>query len=168
MTDGRRHMYADASENAVPYENNTNRRSNIEVSAETYGYYEPLQNDDNMKSEVEDLHGHACMYGAETTSTDTPTTASPMQPASYAHHRIHHAADTPYCRQKKKRTFTASQRRAANIRERRRMVNLNEAFDKLRETVPMLPHESRLSRVDTLKQAINYISFMTDILSQEK
>lgn len=37
---------------------------------------------------------------------------------------------------------TVSQRRAANIRERRRMFNLNEAFDKLRRkvNVPLLLH----------------------------
>lgn len=39
--------------------------------------------------------------------------------------------------QKKTRRRVASmaQRRAANIRERRRMFNLNEAFDKLRRKV---------------------------------
>ena len=36
---------------------------------------------------------------------------------------------------KRRRVATASQRRAANIRERRRMFNLNEAFDRLRSKV---------------------------------
>ena len=36
---------------------------------------------------------------------------------------------------KRRRIATASQRRAANIRERRRMFNLNEAFDRLRTKV---------------------------------
>ena len=36
---------------------------------------------------------------------------------------------------KRRRVATATQRRAANIRERRRMFNLNEAFDRLRSKV---------------------------------
>lgn len=35
----------------------------------------------------------------------------------------------------RRRVATMAQRRAANIRERRRMFNLNEAFDKLRRKV---------------------------------
>lgn len=35
----------------------------------------------------------------------------------------------------RRRVATIAQRRAANIRERRRMFNLNEAFDKLRRKV---------------------------------
>ena len=39
---------------------------------------------------------------------------------------------------KRRRVATVSQRRAANIRERRRMFNLNEAFDRLRTKVCVL------------------------------
>lgn len=38
----------------------------------------------------------------------------------------------------RRRVATIAQRRAANIRERRRMFNLNEAFDKLRRKVQLL------------------------------
>lgn len=57
-----------------------------------------------------------------------------------------------------------AQRRAANIRERRRMFNLNEAFDKLRRKVPTFAYEKRLSRIETLRLAITYISFMVELL----
>lgn len=69
--------------------------------------------------------------------------------------------------QKKTRRRTASmaQRRAANIRERRRMFNLNEAFDKLRRKVPTFAYEKRLSRIETLRLAITYIGFMTELLT---
>nr|XP_045600384.1 protein Fer3-like [Procambarus clarkii] len=60
-----------------------------------------------------------------------------------------------------------AQRRAANVRERRRMFNLNEAFDKLRRKVPTFAYEKRLSRIETLKLAITYISFMTELLASE-
>ena len=36
---------------------------------------------------------------------------------------------------KRRRVASLAQRRAANIRERRRMFNLNEAFDRLRNKV---------------------------------
>ncbi|KRX99493.1 Pancreas transcription factor 1 subunit alpha [Trichinella pseudospiralis] len=38
------------------------------------------------------------------------------------------------------------QRRAANLRERRRMQSINDAFDGLRHRIPTLPYEKRLSK----------------------
>ncbi|XP_023328450.1 protein Fer3 [Eurytemora carolleeae] len=66
---------------------------------------------------------------------------------------------------KRRRIATAAQRRAANIRERRRMFNLNEAFDRLRTKVPTFAYEKRLSRIETLRLAITYISFMDELLN---
>ncbi|KAK2836293.1 hypothetical protein Q7C36_014162 [Tachysurus vachellii] len=67
---------------------------------------------------------------------------------------------------KRKRVITSVQRRAANIRERRRMFSLNEAFDELRRKVPTFAYEKRLSRIETLRLAIVYISFMTELLEK--
>ncbi|NXY14800.1 FER3L protein, partial [Atrichornis clamosus] len=67
-------------------------------------------------------------------------------------------------RPRRKRVITYAQRQAANIRERKRMFNLNEAFDKLRKKVPTFAYEKRLSRIETLRLAIVYISFMTELL----
>ncbi|XP_065354520.1 protein Fer3 [Calliphora vicina] len=65
----------------------------------------------------------------------------------------------------RRRTASMAQRRAANIRERRRMFNLNEAFDKLRRKVPTFAYEKRLSRIETLRLAITYIGFMSELLT---
>ncbi|XP_056099922.1 pancreas transcription factor 1 subunit alpha [Rhinichthys klamathensis goyatoka] len=65
---------------------------------------------------------------------------------------------------KRKRVISTVQRRAANIRERKRMFSLNEAFERLRGKVPTFAYEKRLSRIETLRLAIIYIAFMTDIL----
>lgn len=62
----------------------------------------------------------------------------------------------------------AQQRHAANLRERRRMQSINEAFEGLRTHIPTLPYEKRLSKVDTLKLAISYISFLNDMLRKDK
>lgn len=62
----------------------------------------------------------------------------------------------------------AQQRQAANLRERRRMQSINEAFEGLRSHIPTLPYEKRLSKVDTLKLAINYIGFLSEIVKKDK
>lgn len=67
---------------------------------------------------------------------------------------------------RRRRIITVVQRQAANVRERKRMFSLNEAFDALRRRVPTFAYEKRLSRIDTLRLAIVYISFMTDLLGQ--
>lgn len=66
---------------------------------------------------------------------------------------------------KRKRKTTPAQRVAANVRERRRMCSLNTSFDKLRKRVPAFPHEKRLSRIQTLRLAMFYIAFMTEMLT---
>ena len=67
----------------------------------------------------------------------------------------------------RRRVATMAQRRAANIRERRRMFNLNSAFDRLRKKVPSFAYEKRLSRIETLKLAIMYIKFMDDLVNDD-
>lgn len=68
----------------------------------------------------------------------------------------------------RRRVASVAQRRAANIRERRRMFNLNSAFDKLRKKVPTFAYEKRLSRIDTLRLAMTYIRFMKELLNGNK
>ncbi|XP_062292029.1 fer3-like protein [Scomber scombrus] len=65
---------------------------------------------------------------------------------------------------KRRRIITMVQRQAANVRERKRMFSLNEAFDELRRKVPTFAYEKRLSRIETLRLAMVYISFMRDLL----
>ena len=59
------------------------------------------------------------------------------------------------------------QRQAANMRERRRMQSINDAFEGLRIQLPTLPYEKKISKVDTLKMAIAYINFLTDLLNKD-
>ena len=63
-------------------------------------------------------------------------------------------------------SFCTFQRLAANMRERRRMTSLNTAFERLKETIPIFPYEKKLSRIQTLRLAIDYIEFMGSILHQ--
>jgi len=69
---------------------------------------------------------------------------------------------------KRRRIASVAQRRAANVRERKRMFSLNEAFDQLREIVPIFAYEKKLSRIETLRLAIIYIAFMTELVLSGK
>ncbi|XP_054258504.1 protein atonal-like [Macrosteles quadrilineatus] len=55
-------------------------------------------------------------------------------------------------------------RLAANARERRRMSGLNEAFDRLREVIPSIGTDHKLSKFETLQMAQTYISALCDLL----
>lgn len=59
------------------------------------------------------------------------------------------------------------QRHSANLRERKRMQSINEAFEGLRKHIPTLPYEKRLSKVDTLRLAIGYIGFLTEMINSD-
>ena len=49
--------------------------------------------------------------------------------------------------------------KVASVRERQRTESLNDAFEKLRKIVPTLPSD-KLSKIQTLKLATNYIQFL--------
>ncbi|XP_055381310.1 protein atonal [Condylostylus longicornis] len=55
-------------------------------------------------------------------------------------------------------------RLAANARERRRMQNLNQAFDRLRQYLPSLGNDRQLSKHETLQMAQTYITALYELL----
>lgn len=55
-------------------------------------------------------------------------------------------------------------RLAANARERRRMENLNKAFDRLRNHLPNHGNDRQLSKYETLQIAQQYIDALSDLL----
>ncbi|XP_074596817.1 uncharacterized protein LOC141851909 isoform X2 [Brevipalpus obovatus] len=59
------------------------------------------------------------------------------------------------------------ERKAANVRERKRMLSINSGFEELRVHVPTFPYEKRLSKIDTLRLAIAYIALLQEILASE-
>lgn len=59
-----------------------------------------------------------------------------------------------------------SQRNHANVRERQRTMNLNQAFGKLREIVPTLPSD-KLSKIQMLRLAGRYIDFLSRVLEKD-
>lgn len=62
-------------------------------------------------------------------------------------------------------TMVRKKRRlAANARERRRMHNLNMAFDRLRQYLPQLGNDQKLSKHETLQMAQTYITELNELL----
>ncbi|XP_022657778.1 uncharacterized protein LOC111265397 [Varroa jacobsoni] len=53
----------------------------------------------------------------------------------------------------------------ANDRERNRMHNLNDALDRLRQVLPASTHESKLTKIETLRFAHNYIYALAETLA---
>lgn len=84
--------------------------------------------------------------------------------------KIHVRSKNDSKQQKKRRTkqiapvIKKKRRLAANARERRRMQNLNEAFDRLRQYLPSLGNDRQLSKHETLQMAQTYISALCDLL----
>lgn len=67
------------------------------------------------------------------------------------------------CKACKKKTVTIDRRKAATLRERRRLRKVNEAFELLKRKSCNNPGQ-RLPKVEILRSAIEYIEYLEDIL----
>lgn len=68
-------------------------------------------------------------------------------------------------RSKREKAGQVGRRRMkANDRERHRMHNLNSALDALRGILPVLPEDTKLTKIETLRFAHNYIWALTETL----
>lgn len=84
--------------------------------------------------------------------------------------------DANYGKKDQKKSTTGQQtgmevmkkrRLAANARERRRMNSLNDAFDRLRDVVPSLGNDRKLSKFETLQMAQTYIAALHELLQRD-
>uniref|UniRef100_A0A1B0DNZ2 Uncharacterized protein n=2 Tax=Phlebotomus papatasi TaxID=29031 RepID=A0A1B0DNZ2_PHLPP len=64
---------------------------------------------------------------------------------------------TPFVRVVKRRN-------TANKKERRRTQSINSAFSYLRERIPNVPSDTKLSKIKTLRLATSYITYLTQVL----
>lgn len=58
-------------------------------------------------------------------------------------------------------------RKTANARERERMEEINQGFEQLQTAIPQLP-EGKLTKITTLRLAINYIRALREMLGYEE
>ncbi|TMW44619.1 hypothetical protein DOY81_010301, partial [Sarcophaga bullata] len=59
-------------------------------------------------------------------------------------------------------------RNTANKKERRRTQSINNAFSCLREKIPNVPSDTKLSKIKTLKLAILYIKYLVEVLDGDQ
>ncbi|XP_022915011.1 heart- and neural crest derivatives-expressed protein 1-like [Onthophagus taurus] len=67
---------------------------------------------------------------------------------------------TPYIRVVKRRN-------TANKKERRRTQSINNAYADLRDCIPNVPADTKLSKIKTLRLATSYISYLTEVLETD-
>nr|XP_016933678.1 basic helix-loop-helix neural transcription factor TAP [Drosophila suzukii] len=115
---------------------------------------------------VEHLNSRASTAGFDPPLTSTPMKSpedpdAPRQKRKYAvgKNRVTRSrSPTQVVRIKRFR------RMKANDRERNRMHNLNDALEKLRVTLPSLPEETKLTKIEILRFAHNYIFALEQVL----
>nr|XP_020666972.1 musculin [Pogona vitticeps] len=62
----------------------------------------------------------------------------------------------------------SSARHAANARERARMRVLSKAFSRLKTSLPWVPPDTKLSKLDTLRLASSYIAHLRQLLQEDR
>ncbi|CAL1535397.1 unnamed protein product, partial [Lymnaea stagnalis] len=67
------------------------------------------------------------------------------------------------CKACKRKTVTIDRRKAATMRERRRLKRVNEAFETLKRRTCPNPNQ-RLPKVEILRNAIEYIESLEELL----
>ncbi|CAK9821650.1 Basic helix-loop-helix transcription factor amos [Anthophora retusa] len=120
-------------------------------------------------------------YSVQRSENYSPSQQTGKCESSRCHRRNDalHASSLEYTGQKTKETLQKlknstpgvevlrKRRLAANARERRRMNSLNDAFDRLRDVVPSLGNDRKLSKFETLQMAQTYIAALYELLQRE-
>ncbi|XP_071950309.1 heart- and neural crest derivatives-expressed protein 2-like [Antedon mediterranea] len=93
------------------------------------------------------------------------------QPPDYHHHNLIHsplptAHSCVYEESNGPRAIRAPRRVAAK-KERRRTQSINSAFAELRECIPNVPADTKLSKIKTLRLASSYIAYLTELLYED-
>ncbi|XP_053156012.1 neurogenin-1 [Hemicordylus capensis] len=106
-------------------------------------------------------------------SLQTPSLASPKHATSPAHspekgegekERKRRRGRTKVKNEAVLHTIKKTRRVKANDRERNRMHNLNAALDELRSVLPTFPDDTKLTKIETLRFAYNYIWALSETL----
>ncbi|XP_068598107.1 myogenin [Brachionichthys hirsutus] len=100
--------------------------------------------------------------GVGVTGTEDKASTSSLSPLSEPHCP---GQCLPWaCKLCKRKTVTMDRRRAATMREKRRLKKVNEAFDALKRSTLMNPNQ-RLPKVEILRSAIQYIERLQALVS---
>ncbi|XP_061747886.1 neurogenin-1-like [Nerophis ophidion] len=111
----------------------------------------------DARAHVHDIDSNSCDFFPLTDDDDSRASAPP--PPQKKKRRRGRARSATAVHVVKK-----SRRLKANDRERNRMHNLNDALEELREVLPALPDDSKLTKIETLRLAHNYIWALSETL----
>ncbi|XP_029020210.1 neurogenin-1 [Betta splendens] len=120
-----------------------------------------------MDSVYSDIDSNSCDFFPHTDDEDSRGSLCPASPDS--------SPEPEQQQQKKRRRGRArseatvqvvkkNRRLKANDRERNRMHNLNDALDALRGVLPAFPDETKLTKIETLRFAHNYIWALSETI----
>ncbi|KTF70900.1 hypothetical protein cypCar_00048781 [Cyprinus carpio] len=126
-----------------------------------------------METVFSDMDTSSCDYSF--THTDDEDSGSSLHSASPASSCGKPPASPAELQQKKRRRGRArneatvhvvkkNRRMKANDRERNRMHNLNDALDALRSVLPAFPDDTKLTKIETLRFAHNYIWALSETI----
>ncbi|KAK4008241.1 myogenic factor 6 [Daphnia magna] len=139
-------------------------------SEEDCGTYGSMsQTEDSLDSDGdESTSGHT--LAPESSSSSGSSIASTAADHNAQHHLDGHQGRRCLlwaCKACKKKNVTVDRRKAATMRERRRLRKVNEAFESLKRRTSNNPGQ-RLPKVEILRNAIEYIESLEDMLSSSR
>lgn len=115
-----------------------------------------------MDSVYSDIDSNSCDFfphtDDESRSSARSASPEPEQPQQKKRRRCRARSEAAVQVVKKNR------RMKANDRERNRMHNLNDALDALRGVLPAFPDETKLTKIETLRFAHNYIWALSETI----
>ncbi|XP_060808304.1 heart- and neural crest derivatives-expressed protein 2 isoform X2 [Amyelois transitella] len=141
------------------------------------GVYWPASNSEGPEFDNPDMYQDATHYisrgyGYE----DVPMNNEPYD----AYHTMHHGypqtngldcemqpVSLRYDRPAPSFVRVVKRRTTANKKERRRTQSINTAFSDLRECIPNVPPDTKLSKIKTLRLATSYISYLLKVLETD-
>ncbi|XP_007246520.2 neurogenin-1 [Astyanax mexicanus] len=128
-----------------------------------------------MDSVFSDVDSSSCDYSFTGTDDEDSRDASPAHEHALLHQKPQDQEQQEPLQKKRRRGPRArtdptvhvakkSRRLKANDRERNRMHNLNGALDALRSVLPALPDDTKLTKIETLRFAHNYIWALSETI----
>ncbi|XP_054166436.1 pancreas transcription factor 1 subunit alpha-like [Oppia nitens] len=153
------------------YSNNSNNNSGSYVSTNSIIFNDINNNEQTINFSQSDANiplssPESTEYFSDNPFLDSPYPSPNQSPDMKSHPEQENFRQKRH-RKRKGMHQQFQQRHAANLRERRRMQSINDAFEGLRTHIPTLPYEKRLSKVDTLRLAIGYISFLAELVDND-
>ena len=130
-----------------------------------YQYYDHSLNYESQQHQITN-DSYPSSQPSQTVPTPTPVTPATTQTQAGAKPRKGKGG-------RKKNLYPPTQsvmkhrRNMANARERRRMNGLNDAFERLREVVPNVNSEQKMSKIETLLVAQTYIKALAKLMADD-